>query len=116
MHRSTKVCIHFSYQVPGWYVVFRVWFTFWPGTHCTCAGSGGWKGTLWWDPSLLTSTVWKRRVGISCLKLPGESVETAETLTLPQDRHLWQVEWIAVWRFLSLSINHKRRLSSSFRL
>lgn len=116
MHRSTKVCICFNYQVPGWYMVFRVWFRFWLGTQLTRGGSGAWEGTSWWDPSLLTSAVWKTRVAMSRLKLPVISVEAAETLALPQDRCLWQVEWIAVWRFLSLSINCKRSFSSSFRL
>lgn len=116
MHRSTKVCICFNYQVPGRYVAFGVWFGLWLGTQLTRGGSGARQGSLWWDPSLPTSARWKIRVGMSCLKLFVRSVAAAETLALPQDRHLWQVEWIAVWRFLSLSINYKRSLSSSFRL
>lgn len=53
---------------------------------------------------------------MSCLKLLVKSVKAAEVLTLPLDGCVWQLEWIAVWRFLSLPITYKRSLSSSFRL
>lgn len=85
-----------------------------PSSHVGAVVLG--KGLCGGIPHPYTSAIWKIRVGMSCFKLPVKSVESAETLPLPQDRCLWQVEWIAVWRFLSLSINYKRSLSSSFRL